>query len=118
MLDFRLEWLPETDPGIRVLKLAGPFTLNAVFEFQSAVRQPAQGFTIVDLTEVPYMDSAALGSLLGMHVSCQRDKRLYAIIGASERLKTLFRVSGVNGLLVLADSLEQARNIGAKAASA
>jgi anti-anti-sigma factor len=118
MPEFRMEWLPESDPGIGVLKLAGPFVLQGVFDFQTAVRQPAPALIIIDMTDVPYMDSAALGSLLGMHVSCQRDKRAYALVGVSDRLKTLFRVAGVHGMLVTADSPEEARIINAKAASA
>jgi anti-sigma B factor antagonist len=109
MPEFHMEWLSDTEPGLRVMKLAGPFTLNAVFEFQNAVRQPSEALTIVDLTDVPYMDSAALGSLLGLHVSCQTHKRGYALVGVCDRLKTLFRVAGVTGVLVLADSVEQAK---------
>ena len=109
MPDFHLEWLPETEPGVRVLKLAGPFTLHAVFEFQHLVRESTGPLTIVDISEVPYMDSAALGSLLTLHVSCQTHKRKYALIGTCDRVKTLFRVAGVGGMLVLADSVEQAK---------
>ncbi len=109
MSDFQLEWLPDPEPGIRVLKLAGPFTLNTVFEFQNMVRESTGPLTILDLTEVPYMDSAALGSLLTLHVTCQTHKRKYALIGASDRLKTLFRVAGVGAILVQADSVAQAR---------
>ncbi len=118
MPEFQMEWLPESEPGIRMLKLSGPFTLNAIFEFQAAVRQPAQAFTIIDLTDVPYMDSAALGSLLGMHVSCQRDQRGYTLLGVCDRLKTLFRVSGVNGVLVITESLDQAKALKARSAMA
>jgi anti-anti-sigma factor len=118
MPDFKMEWLPESDPGIRVLRLSVPFTLNGVFDFQTAVRQRTQAATIVDLTDVPYMDSASLGSLLGLHVSCERDKRAYALVGVSDRLRTLFRVAGVTGMLAIADSMEQALALGGKATSA
>ena len=39
------------------------------------------------------MDSTAIGSLLGMHVSCQRDQREYALVGVPGRLKTLFNMA-------------------------
>lgn len=94
--------------GERILKLAGPFTLEAVFGFQDLIRADHSPITIIDLTDVPYMDSAALGSLMGLHVSCQKDKRQYALIGVSDRLKTLFRVAGVNGILVIFGSLAEA----------
>jgi len=109
MPEFYMQWLADCAPGIRILKLSGPFTLTAVFEFQAAVRQPSEAATIIDMSDVIYMDSAALGSVLGLHVSCQRDQRSYALVGVGERLRTLFRVAGVDNVLVTADSLEQAR---------
>lgn len=118
MLEFRMEWLPDDQPGVRILKLSGPLTVNAVFDFEDAMRQPPQGATIIDLTDVPFMDSAAMGSLLSLHVSCKRDQRAYVLLGVGDRLKTLFRVSGVSNLLVVADSLEQAKAVIGRPASA
>ena len=99
MDQFTLEWLPQTHEGVRVLKVTGPFTITDVFEFQTLTREDSSPVMIVDLSGVPYMDSAALGSLLGLHVSCQRESRKYAICGVADRLKTLFRVAGVEGML-------------------
>ena len=118
MPNFKMEWLPENEPGIRVLDLSGPFTLNGVFEFQAAVSQPKQAAMIIDLTDVPYiMESAALVLLPGLHVSGQRDKRGYALVGVAARLKTLFSVAGVTGVPAMAESMEQAKGM-SKAASA
>ena len=108
MDDLRIAPSPGSRDGIRVLKLIGPFTLKNVFEFQTAVREQAAPLTIVDLTAVPYMDSAALGSILGLHVSCQRHGLQYALAGASDRLKTLFKVAGVDGLVVSCASVAEA----------
>jgi anti-sigma B factor antagonist len=107
MSDLTIARVPGNQPGTRVLKLAGPFTLSTVFEFQNTVREEAAPITIVDLTDVPYMDSAALGSILGLHVSCQRDGRSYWLVGASDRLRTLFKVAGVDGLLNLCASVSE-----------
>ena len=65
MDQFKIEALQGRKEGWRILKLSGAFTLNAIFEFQLATRTNPEPVTIVDLTDVPYMDSAALGSLLG-----------------------------------------------------
>jgi len=74
--------------------------------------------TIVDLTDVPYMDSAALGSLMTLHVSCQQHDRRYALVGASDRLQTMFQVSGVASILVTYPSLADAEaGLSGKAAS-
>jgi anti-anti-sigma factor len=80
-----------------------------VFDFQTLVRSESRPVTIIDMSEVPYMDSGALGSLLGVHVSCQRDARRYAIVGLSDRLKTMLRVAGVIDLIVSFDTLSAAQ---------
>ena len=108
MDQFTIEWLPSTQDGVGILQLTGPFTLTEVFDFQSVIRESTSPVTIVDLTGVPYMDSAALGSLLGFHVSCQRESRRYALVGVSERLQTMIRVAGVDGLLTIYPSVAEA----------
>jgi anti-anti-sigma factor len=108
MTDFSMTWSDGSIEGERILKLTGPFTLSAVFDFQDAIRTHHSPITIIDLTDVPYMDSAALGSLVGLHVSCQHHGRHYSIVGASDRLRTVFRVSGVDSILVTNHSLADA----------
>jgi anti-sigma B factor antagonist len=108
MADFNMAWSDGSLEGERILKLSGPFTISTVFDFQDAMRANHPPITIVDLTDVPYMDSAALGSLMGLHVSCQQHKRRYALVGASERLQTVFRVSGVDSIVIHYSSLAEA----------
>ena len=104
--------------GIRILRLSGPFTLQGLFDFQSLVRGLNNPVLIIDLTEVPYMDSAALGAIVSVHTTAQRNKRQYALVGASERLRTLFRVAGVDGILVTYPTLQEALDaLGSKAAA-
>lgn len=94
--------------GVRIIQLRGPFVLQGVFEFQSVVRSSEDPVTIVDLMDVPFMDSAALGAVMGLHVSCQRQNKKYAVVGASNRLHTLFEVAGVAKILVTCKSIEEA----------
>ena len=109
MDQLNIESIPGTQPGVRILKLTGPFTLSTVFDFQTEVREGSAAFTIIDLSGVPYMDSAALGSVLGFHASCQREGKRYGLVGVSDRLKTLFRVAGVEGMVNTYASLEEAQ---------
>lgn len=110
MDELRIESTPGSRDGIRIVKLIGPFTLKNVFEFQETVRQNPAPLTIIQLTGVLYMDSAALGSILGFHVSCHRHGIQYALAGASERLKTMFKVAGVDGLVVSCATVEEAES--------
>jgi len=93
---------------MRVLRLVGPFTLNTLVAFQETVRKDPGPLTIIDLSDVPYMDSAALGSLLGVHVSCERNGRKYALVGVPERIETLFRTCHVDDFLVIHPDLAAA----------
>lgn len=108
MEDLRIDTLPGQN-GTQIIQLTGPFTIGTMFEFQSLVRGQKAPATLIDLSGVPYMDSAALGSLLGFHVSCQREGRKFGLVGASERLKTLFKVAGVDGILVNYGTMDAAK---------
>ena len=108
MEEMQIEVAAGASTDVRILRLTGPFTLATMFDFQNIVREGAAAVTIIDLSGVPYMDSAALGSLLGFHVSCQREHHRYALTGVSNRIRTLFQVAGVEGFLVRYETPEQA----------
>jgi anti-sigma B factor antagonist len=104
----KIEISPECSADVHVLRLSGPFLMANVFEFQGIVRDSPKPTTIVDLSEVPYMDSAALGAVVGLHISSQRLGHKYALVGPSERLQTMFDLSGVGDLLVVFPTSEAA----------
>ena len=90
------------------MKLTGPLTLSTLFEFQTTSRQESSKPVIVDISSVPYMDSAGLGSVISLFASCQRTNRGFAITGVSDRIRTLFEVTHVDGLLPCFATLEAA----------
>ena len=94
--------------GARIMKLSGPLTLQTLFEFQHAARQEGTKPIILDIAGVPYMDSAGLGSVISVYVSCQRTNRGFALFGLSERIRTLLEVTHVNGLVPCFDALDAA----------
>ena len=99
-MDLQIESLRGSRDGVLLLRLTGPFTLPGIFEFQSLVRSADDPVIIVDLTEVPFMDSAALGAVMYLHASRARRKDQYALVGVNERLTTMFQVGGVDDILV------------------
>lgn len=94
--------------GACILKVPGPLTLQNVFEFQSLARSESERSIIVDLTEVSYMDSVGLGSILGVFASCQRTHRGFAVAGPSSRVLTLFQVAKADRILAVFDTVEAA----------
>jgi anti-anti-sigma factor len=94
--------------GALLIKLTGPLTLRTLFEFQEAGRRDAARPVIIDIAQVPYMDSAGLGAIISIFASCQRTSRGFAIIGVTDRIRTLFQVTHCDGMLPCFDSLEAA----------
>ncbi len=100
-----LETLDGTAEGVRIIKVRGPLTIHNFFEFQDLTRRHLRaGVMLIDLAEVPYIDSTALGSLIGLHVSCGRAGEKYALVNANERLKSLFAMCAVDQYLVTFES--------------
>ena len=104
--------------GVKIFRLIGPMTLGSVFEFQDLARADHDAAVLIDLTGVPYMDSAGLGAILGIMASCHRKHRGFGITGAAERIQTLFAVAGVSGLIPSFASVELAERQLSSAASA
>jgi len=98
----------ERPSGVQLIKLSGPLTLRTLFEFQEAARHHAAHPIVVDAADVPYMDSAGLGTLIGVFASCQRTGLKFAISNVPERVQVLFEMTGVKGLLPCFGSIEEA----------
>ena len=108
--DLNIELL-DSPKGARIVKLTGPLVLTSLFEFQEAARQESGKPIIVDITGVPYMDSAGLGAVISIFASCQRHNRGFGIVGVTPRIKTLFEVTHCDGLLPCYDSIEAADSV-------
>ena len=106
--EVRVETVAGSRPGVTILKVKGPLTIRNFFDFQDQARSRKSPVLIIDLGEVPYLDSAALGSLLGVHVSCGKSGRKYGLANVSDRLKTMFTVTGVSDVLVTFSSVAEA----------
>jgi len=81
--------------GLCILRLAGPLTLSNLFQFQALLRAEKAPVTIVDLTNVPYIDSAGIGALLGAHVSRQKEGRSLALVGVNQRVQHALEITRV-----------------------
>lgn len=94
--------------GVLIVALNGPLLLGNMFDFQSALRELKPPCLILDLSNVPYMDSAGLGVLMNYYVSAQNNHRKLLIVGVSERIKALLEMTKVDKILRLYSSLEAA----------
>ena len=103
----KLTTTPGKTADSRILKLEGPVTLSNLFDFQAELRKDA-ATTILDLSDVPYMDSAGMGAIINYYVACQKGGRTLLVAGANYRVMELFKLTKVDQLITLIESVEAA----------
>jgi anti-sigma B factor antagonist len=103
-----LESVPGQAAGSRILRLTGPLTLSGLFDFQGALRNDPPPALILDLTAVPYMDSAGMGAIINYYVAAQRAGRRLIVTGVNGRVLELFKMTKVDCLLTLLPTVADA----------
>ncbi len=115
---FTIERSPGTTPRTVVFRLTGPFTardmhgslspsaLRNTFEAASEGEQPSTH--IIDLTEVPYIDSAGLGMLVTHHVRCKNREVRLILAGVNPRVLQLLEMTKVDKLFPMTATVEEA----------
>jgi anti-sigma B factor antagonist len=109
----RIEDQPTSLPGRRILSLHGPLVLATIFDFQATVRADNSQSLIIDLTDVPYVDSAGIGALVGAYVTRQKDGRSLALVGVSDRVHNALKVTRVEQFFRFFDSVNAAEQASA-----
>jgi anti-anti-sigma factor len=94
--------------GQQIIRLSGPLIRESVFRFEDVLRENNAPTTIVDLSAVPHIDSAGLGSIVMAHVSHQRKGRRLAFVGVQDRVAKLLVIAGLNPVLTIFDSVGSA----------
>ena len=74
------------------------------------VRNDQSNLLIVDVADVPYIDSAGIGCLVGAHVSRENAGRKLVVVGASERLVNSLKATKVDQLFTFATTVADARS--------
>ncbi|HEY2823487.1 MAG TPA: STAS domain-containing protein [Candidatus Acidoferrum sp.] len=116
---FTIERRDGKSAGTVIFKLRGPFTQRDMFaslapvvvdnmlNFQSEPSDKPPTLNIVDLTEVPYMDSAGLGRIVRHYVHCRGKSVRMVAVGASARVVELFKMTKVDAVIPMAATLEE-----------
>jgi anti-sigma B factor antagonist len=95
-------------PGQRILTLTGTLTISTLFAFQDFSHADKSEALIVEMSGVPYIDSAGLGSLISAYVSREREARRMVLAAVNDRVKTVMTVSGVDQLFQIFASVSEA----------
>jgi anti-sigma B factor antagonist len=99
----------ESSAGQRVLRLNGPVLMNNLWDFQAKVRANTSKALILDVTGVPYIDSAGIGALVGAYVTQQKEGRSLSLVGVTDRVLGSLKATRVDQFFRLFGSLEEAQ---------
>jgi anti-sigma B factor antagonist len=97
---------PEMGNGVLVLK--GPLIANNLPSFQNAIRRETTPTLILDLTEVPYIDSSGLGSLVSAYVSGHKAGQQVVLTGINDRVAKLFEITKLEPLFLIFPTIDDA----------
>jgi anti-anti-sigma factor len=102
-----------------ILRLKGPLTISTLFHLQDALREISGVDTVIDVQEVPYIDSAGLGTILSRWAHTERTGHKFALTGVSPRIGVLLENTKVNTVLPMFKTAEDAdRHFTGKVATA
>jgi anti-anti-sigma factor len=95
--------------GTVIYRLNGPLTLRNMFDFQTMLRSgEPPAVTIIDLTDVPYMDSSGMGMIINQFVRCQGKGVKLIAAGVSSRVLELFKLTKVDTVIPITATVEEA----------
>jgi anti-sigma B factor antagonist len=99
-----------------VLSFHGPLTMENVSPFLNAVRREDAPTMILDFSDVPYLDSSGLGSLVNACTSCAKSGRRFALTGVNNRVRKVLEITKMERVFLifptLNDALEAFTNAG------
>jgi len=103
-----MERKPESDAAHLVLKLNGKLSLETVHNFIQILRPEAAAQLILDLSGVSFLDSAGVGALVQLFVHRRNLGKTFALTGLSKHSSAVIQVAGLNKLLPIHATVEEA----------
>jgi anti-sigma B factor antagonist len=107
---FHVTARPGSSDDIRILSVKGAISLSSSPLFQDAVAHETGPSVIIDLSEVPWIDSIAIGALVRAFVSCNRSGRKLALVGLNHRVRNVLQLTNIDPLFEIYPSIAEAEH--------
>ncbi len=91
-----------------VMRLNGKLSLETVHNFMQTMRPEPAAHLILDLGGVSFLDSAGVGALVQLFVHRRSKGQIFALTGLSRQSSAVIQVAGLNKLLPIHASVEEA----------
>ena len=105
---FRVVEQPATKADQTILTLKGAMTSASAAAFVEAIAAVSSSRLILDMTDVPFVDSMAVGSLVRAFVSCHKTGRKLALVGLGHRVQNVMHLTGIGPLFDVYATVQEA----------
>ena len=92
----------------RILTAKGPISFSSGPAFREAIDATTAQKLIIDMTEVPSIDSVAVGILVRAFVSCNKTNRKLALVGLASRVRNVLQLTGIDPLFEIYPTVGEA----------
>src|SRR5690348_1638574 len=96
----QLTTVTSTEAAVTTIRCSGKLVAGTTAGLQAEVRGllPRSKRIVLDLTDLGYMDSTGLGSIIGLYVSAKSAGGRLEVINLSARVRQLFSITNVLSL--------------------
>jgi ABC-type transporter Mla MlaB component len=117
---FSIERIEDLAPGVLIYQFSGPFAANDmyrslkpivvlnIFDFKPLPGKEPYSLHVFDLTQVPTIDSSALGLVVSHFISCRNKGIRVIAVGVSANVLQLLKFTKLDALIPMAATVEQA----------
>jgi anti-sigma B factor antagonist len=95
-------------PRGRILHLHGPIVMGNLQAFRSELRKDYSALTLLDLSEVPFMDSTGLGEIVNFYSACRRSNGRLILVAPSPRVAELLHITRIETIIKITPSIQAA----------
>lgn len=101
----------DANPARTLVRLGGEINLRTSPDLRAKLMDSltqCKSRLIVDLTEVPYMDSSGVGTLVELKRNVDRNKKTLVLAGMNPRVRGVFEISKLDRFFTIQDKVADA----------
>ena len=106
--DFSIQVRNSSCPGTGIISVAGSLVLEHLVAFQEVWESHPEKYLVLDVSQLSYIDSAAIGFLVNAYVAREKNGKKLALAGLTGMAERILNVTRVAKVLSLYPSVEAA----------
>lgn len=96
--------------SVQIIAPKGAISFTTAPQFREAMEATTSRRVIIDMTEVPSIDSVAVGVLVRAFVTCHKSGRRLALVGLAHRVRNVLQLTGIDPLFEIFPTVADAEH--------